>query len=165
MIALYGIDFCANYLIKADMKSQVFGISIKGWRNFPNYSILNENMMKDLGRKKYIDDTNHQMDLDGVDENYAYLQKIINQSKRGNITPILISLPASKYYTRNLHDDSSFSLMQEKLAGLSHTYRIKYYNYFFDKRFIDSDFSDTIHLNSMGANKMTSIINDELLVD
>lgn len=39
---------------------------------------------------------------------------------------------------------------------------VVYLNHMNDKRFSDSDFSDTDHLNPQGARKLTEILNEEL---
>jgi len=53
--------------------------------------------------------------------------------------------------------------MQEDVHSLAQQYAIPYYNYFRDQRFMDNDFEDMDHLNAAGAEKLSRIVNDEIL--
>jgi len=162
LIALYGINFSIHYLFNADATNQVLGISSKGWMNSPADFTFNESVMAIEGKRKYQEDVQF-MDLNKINENLIYLNKIIEQSRKKNVITVLISFPMSRFYAGNLHEKKYYSLMQDKVIALSRNYGIKYYNYIYDKRFVDNDFSDVIHLNSMGAKKMSLILNRELM--
>jgi hypothetical protein len=49
------------------------------------------------------------------------------------------------------------------INGLCNKYSCKYFNYFRDDRFTEKDFYDNDHLNFIGAEKFSGIINDEII--
>jgi len=50
------------------------------------------------------------------------------------------------------------------LDDLCNKYRCKYYDYSNDERFIKTDFIDVNHLNFVGAEKFSRIVNNEILL-
>lgn len=162
LIALYGINFSIHYLLKPDSLNQVSGISARGWMNSPADSSFNESVMSVEGKRKYQEDVQY-MNLNKVNANMLYLKTIIERSRNKNVNTILISIPMSRFYSRYLKQSNYYSLMQSKIIDLRRNSGIKYYNYIYDKRFVDSDFSDVIHLNSTGAKKMSLLLNRELM--
>jgi lysophospholipase L1-like esterase len=94
--------------------------------------------------------------------NMEYLAKIIELSVANNVIPVIITLPVFHTYSDNI-DVTKYQLMQENIDKLCKRYKIQYYNYFYDGRFKVDDFGDSDHLNLKGAEKVSKIINFEIL--
>lgn len=96
------------------------------------------------------------------DKSYQYLEREISLLKQRNIEVVLLSLPVYKTYSSNF-DPQKYGKMQDAIKKLTEEKRIKYYNFIFDPRFESADFSNDDHLNTTGAQKMSLIINSEIL--
>ncbi len=92
------------------------------------------------------------------------IDEIIKECKKRNIKVLILSIPQSKAYTQNLN--------QEKLKLVFETCRqfelenkgdVQYLNLFCDTRFVDEDFYDSDHLNEVGAEKCSKIVDNFLV--
>lgn len=97
-----------------------------------------------------------------VSENKTILRHIAATCKAHDIRLILLTTPVTSYYNKNISQEQ-YSIMQSVAKELTDEFdNVVYLNHMDDKRFIDSDFSDTDHLNPQGARKLTEILNEEL---
>lgn len=100
--------------------------------------------------------------FDRVNENKATLRHIATICKERNIRLVLLTTPVTSYYFKNI-SSKQYSIMQTAAKELTDEFdNVVYLNHMDDKRFSDSDFSDTDHLNPQGARKLTEILNEEL---
>ncbi|HTA27907.1 MAG TPA: D-alanyl-lipoteichoic acid biosynthesis protein DltD, partial [Bacteroidia bacterium] len=92
------------------------------------------------------------------------LDTILSVLKKRNITPILYTPPVTSSYYK-FTDKGKLDTIQITLSELCAKYECTYYNYFTDKQFTNSDFGDCDHLNSKGAEKLSKLINDDILLE
>ncbi len=97
-----------------------------------------------------------------IDQNLMYLDHLVKELKRRNIQPILITPPVLSTYSR-FADTLLLNKNNELITSLCSKYDTRYVDYFNDPRFVKRDFKDNDHLNFIGAEKFSRIINDELL--
>lgn len=89
-----------------------------------------------------------------------FIQSLINN----NIIPVFFTTPTYITYRSSVSPSvlkNNNAIIQE----LCRTYRLKYYNYFEDPRFVITDFKDNDHLNFIGAQKFSFILNNNIRND
>ena len=95
-------------------------------------------------------------------EHINELTQLISTLKKRNITPIIITPPVYKTYSKyadiNILKNNTISI-----NNICNYYKCYYYNYFTDSRFIKDDFKDDDHLNFIGAEKFSKILNNEVI--
>jgi hypothetical protein len=52
--------------------------------------------------------------------------------------------------------------MYSTIEMIKNKYHLSYFNHFKDDRFVEDDFWDDDHLNDVGAEKFTRILNEEI---
>lgn len=75
---------------------------------------------------------------------------------------MLVTTPTYKTYFEKINKKRWGDTL-EKLGYFQTKYDIQYFNYLTDQRFSIKDFQDNDHLNSRGAEKFSTIINNEIL--
>lgn len=91
--------------------------------------------------------------------NIDSLRAIIQLSKKNKSVVICFTLPAYHTYRENLAPDQLESTVNT-ISKISEEYNnVIYKNYMYDKMFIESDFFDADHLNEIGAEKLTKLLN------
>ena len=97
-----------------------------------------------------------------LEENIETLNKIISESSSVNVNVFLFTPPALNTYIENLNE-LQLSEMTQSIAGVINQHsNVVYHSFLQDDRFEGSDFKDADHLNGVGAEKMTKIIDQEL---
>ena len=98
-----------------------------------------------------------------LEERIENLYDIINYCREHDITPVLITTPFSVYYS-NLVPTDFLQEFYATIDRISHDTDVSYYDYSQDKRFYDNleYFSDSDHLNDVGAVYFTDILWDEV---
>jgi hypothetical protein len=97
-----------------------------------------------------------------VPQNIACVEELIAALKKRSVVPILVTMPVYETYAKFANKDrmrNNDSIIQSICAR----YDCAYYDYFQDKRFELKDFHDNDHLNNVGAEKMSRIIDREIL--
>lgn len=94
-------------------------------------------------------------------ENFENLDKTIKILKQYHKKVLLISIPILPSYFESL-DSQKYQKMQDALEKLSKENQVPYVNFLADPRFKNQDFSDADHLNSLGAEKFSQIINQKI---
>lgn len=93
--------------------------------------------------------------------NLKILVETIKYLKKRNIKIYLVTAPAHESYYKNINEKLLKTIYKE-INNLTAIYKIKYFNYLKDNRFIVSDFYNCDHLNVIGAEKFSIILNDEV---
>jgi len=100
-----------------------------------------------------------QCEKETIDNNLSYFSEIINSFD--NV--VLITTP---YYIPSLDHLNEFDWFYKKIETLSKEYSVKYYDYSRDIRFNDfTFFYNSTHLNTIGREKFTDIIIDEIVLN
>ena len=96
--------------------------------------------------------------------NIENVEKLLISLTKKGIRPIFISTPMPEVYFSIL--DSEVTIRNNQIIDdLCKQFDCDYYNYSNDKRFIRDDFIDVNHLNFIGAEKFSKIINQEIILD
>jgi hypothetical protein len=98
------------------------------------------------------------LDNEYFDQNLTTLKSIIEFAQERNAKVILVTSPAYKTYTQNLHRKPLMKTINTA-TDLAKTYsNVSYYNLLADKDFTAEDFYDADHVNEIGAKKFTNKI-------
>ena len=123
--------------------------------------IVERGKWEQMGKEHAISTT--ESDTTGFAENMKALDYACALCKEKGIKLFIVTAPMTKFY-RNYFDlgqlckmYSMASVMEEKYSGV-----VKYLDYLDDVRFTDNDFSDDMHLNNTGAQKLTQMIDVEI---
>jgi len=97
-----------------------------------------------------------------VKENENDIELLINELKKRNIKPVIVTPPVfSTYY--KFADKAQMKRNRDAINSICKKYKCNYFNYFCDNRFVQRDFRDNDHMNFIGAEKFSKIINNEIL--
>ena len=106
----------------------------------------------------------HESEMRQVDlpSNVAALERVCVLLKRRNVSVVFITVPTHHTYYDQLNG-STYQRMQETIKQISAKYGAPYLNYLRDDRFMDEDFINSDHLNERGAEKLSRILNEEVV--
>ncbi|MEI6311432.1 MAG: hypothetical protein WCP57_04135 [Bacteroidota bacterium] len=91
-------------------------------------------------------------------ENLAYLDAIIKLCAKNNIELIIFNPPKSDCFCDNVDPKNSL-WAKTQIDSLLNTNNLKYYDFWRDTSFQDSDFEDYDHLNVLGVKKILGKLN------
>jgi hypothetical protein len=97
-------------------------------------------------------------------ENIDNLRSIIQLAQKNKSVVILFTPPAYYTYREKLVPDQLEKTVNAVTKIAKEYNNVIYKNYMHDKMFIESDFYDADHLNEIGAEKLTKLLND-LIID
>jgi len=98
-----------------------------------------------------------------VKENKNELDLLISELKKRNIEPVIVTPPVFSTYYKYV-DKARLKKNIDAINTICTKYKCNYFNYFCDSRFIQRDFIDNDHMNFMGAEKFSKILNNEILI-
>lgn len=98
-----------------------------------------------------------------IAENQRDVEEFIRVLQARNITPVLVTPPVCETYSKFINHEK-MQRNYDRVKSICSKYNCKYFNYFSDNRFTRTDFCDNDHLNFIGAEKFSRIINREVLV-
>lgn len=96
-------------------------------------------------------------------ENLFILTEFIKFLNYNGIEIALVIFPTSSYYY-NYFSKQLINEFYNTINELREEYKFQFYDFFDSKLFNDNDFYDVNHLNEIGANKFTKILNDHLSI-
>ncbi len=105
------------------------------------------------------------IDKSYFNENVEHLKNIISFAQNKELTIILITSPAYKTYYNNIDTAQLNRTLYEVEKIKKNNDNVHYFNFFKDANFLEQDFYDADHLNKMGSQKLTKIMDsiiDEL---
>jgi hypothetical protein len=102
------------------------------------------------------------MKLQYAAQNRHYLEELFNALRARGISIVIITTPCFHSYYENM-DHEVYALMQDEIQSLRRTYGLEYRNYLTDSRFTMDDFADSDHLSTVGAEKFSRILKDEVV--
>ena len=127
-----------------------------GWGKSGSYTPQNLEYLAKEAAQRHED---HSFDMS---ENMKYLNGLIRLSREGNYKLLLITTPATKYYTESLNDKKWSMIMHTCDSIAKNHAHVKYFNLLYDSTFTDSLFLDGDHLNSEGAQLLTRKLNEKI---
>lgn len=166
LIALYGTSFSQNAFRKNFRVIVDFVPFMNGWYNptasiIDRESILEMSVVNDSSAKALIDIQNLHLKNEYLLQNESYLNQLILQLSNRKINFVVISTPVYNTYSKYF-DLERERLMIECIDRICKKHNCKYFSYLRDSRFIKEDFNDNNHLNSIGSEKFSKILNDDI---
>ncbi len=159
-IALYGTDFSQvafrkNFKISVDDER----ITKAGWFKRMD-SLITENA-DSLG--EILIQKHKQIMNDGnFENNIKYLNRLLNEITKRKLTPVFVSTPVFYSYSSRM-DSQKIKIIKEVTDSFCNKYHCCYLDFLNNSDFKLSDFADPAHLNFRGAEKLTRLINGQLL--
>lgn len=102
--------------------------------------------------------------FDSYGRNYSILEKLIYDCESKHVKVLLISLPAWETYKKYL-DPVQLKMSNQACIDLSVKYdNVVFYSFFNDARFVIDDFANADHLNNVGAEKISRILDGIITV-
>ena len=95
-------------------------------------------------------------------ENIQILKDFINECKKRNIEVVFVALPVLSTYSKYTNPEVN-QMTKSAIVDLCNGYDCKYYDYSSDNRFTMRDFFDNDHMNYLGAEKFSRILNDDII--
>jgi hypothetical protein len=158
-MALYKPDTALRYAMRNFNVALASRYSSNGF--YKRDTIGNNRRINDsLGRAR-VRFHDHYFKDDQVERNVNDLKLLLKQLKTHNIKTILITPPVWSSYSRYADSDrlrSNKKIIDDICSSLGCTYL----NYFTDDRFVKEDFYDNDHLNYLGAEKFTKMLDKEI---
>jgi hypothetical protein len=127
-----------------------------------NFNGMTYDQVMREGELKYKYHWKKTFEVNYLPKNYEIIKKIIALCKEKNVEVILITPPVYKSFSDNIWA-AKYTEMQETILKIQQEYGVKYYNFFYDERFVFEDFYNHNHMNGQGAKKLSLIINDILI--
>jgi hypothetical protein len=95
-------------------------------------------------------------------EIYPKLEKFVSECKKRNLELVFISTPVMPAYYKNL-DPQINARNLFAIQGLCNKYGYQYFDYTRDDRFSLREFVDNDHLNFLGSEKFSKILNEDII--
>nr|WP_207715353.1 D-alanyl-lipoteichoic acid biosynthesis protein DltD [Clostridium saccharoperbutylacetonicum] len=151
-----------EYIVKEVFHLDIYGYPKVKW-NITSSDKKIDLVNEEYGKRQALLDCNKNY-YETVKENTEILQKYLQLLKDNNIKPIIVVCPVSKYYSKYF-----LQSMKEEFYSIinkvKEQYSFQFLDYFNNKLFEDSDFYDVSHLNEIGAEKFTRILNKDIIWD
>ena len=132
-----------------------------GWSNA--YKLSGKNMKKWEDESEAIAAAKRHTpeNWDYIEANYIHAKEIADFCKDRNVRLILVTTPCWHTYYDRL-DAKQLSKIYALIGKLQKEYKLSYFDYLKDTRFVADDFFDSNHLSDVGAEKFTKILNEDL---
>jgi hypothetical protein len=158
-IALYRPDSSFSYLLQ--------GFDVNLVRCSPNGDLEMDttdnqlNISDSLGFERVRLHTTYRSEKHFKD-NVSDLEFLVAQLRKKNIKPVIVTPPVfSTYY--KFADTNKVKKNQDAISRICLKYNLEHYDYFKDSRFVLEDFFDNDHLNFVGAEKFSRILDEEII--
>lgn len=151
-------------LINDKIGKKIFKFNSEGYLDVNWF--YNENRVSNIneenGKKQAIIDCNKNYP-NTVKQNTVILRNYLEFLHINNINPIVIVCPVSKYYKKyfsNRIKDEFYNIIDV----IRNEFKFQFLDFFDSSLFNDNDFYDVSHLNDIGAEKFTQILNKNLIL-
>jgi hypothetical protein len=165
------LDFYENFLLHIykpkdillhinSKKEYNFYFNNKGWGK---NEITKTLPTKEFAFKRYLHLRKNYMHENYLNENIKLIDAFLEKLNQKNIKIVFVQMPVSPLLTK-LIDNKILSRNKGLVDGFKKkTKNLVYLDFLNDKRFLNTSFIDSDHLNYSSANKFSSILNDTLL--
>ncbi len=160
LIALYSFGMAQQYALKNFRVNLAEGYADNGWKKVVQVS--DERRVNDLTGQDRAQFHTGLIKNGFYAANRAYLEQLLKRLKERNIAVVFVSPPVYNTY-RKFTDSAIDRLNEDQIKSLCREYGCGYYDYQADGRFTLADFDDNDHLNYQGAEKLSRLINSEVL--
>jgi len=155
----YGWLEVQNY-IKSGFASKITNVLHEdGWREIGTQGIIDSKESDRFGWQSAEFYETHLMNPKNISSEIQLLSSFIEKCQKKQIKVILITPPVF----HNLYDHIDpikYERMQAIINSIANKYQIPYFNFLKDERFNAADFYSIDHVNNLGAEKFSRIINE-----
>ena len=135
-----------------------------GFGNDPADTTTSPALVRDSWGKDRVRCLDSMMQASHLSENIADLDTMLEELGRKHIRVVFVTVPAFESYSRYLSPAVNLRNVQV-MDSLCSKYVCRRVDYLTDKRFLASDFRDADHLNFRGAQKLSRILNNDVISD
>jgi hypothetical protein len=158
-IVLYGPDSSISYSLKKFNVNLAQGYRNNGWAYIDTITI--DHTFDEKTLKKIANSINlTYLRANVLKSNCDDLKWLIIALKMKHITPVVLTLPVYTIFSKYAAEKNTFFTL---LSNICKEQNCLFYNYFDDSRFHRADYYDYLHLNFVGAEKFSKIIDEEVL--
>lgn len=155
-ITLFGIEFTQQALLRNfHISTGTENLEPNGW--YKNTERLNSENA-DTSSISELFRQNSAMADSVFPNQIIYLKTLLDAIRSRNANPIFISTPVHNSYLKRI-DAAKKEINMRLIEELCRKYKCRYFDFSNDDRFVSGDFADTDHLNEIGSEKFTRIIN------
>ncbi|MEI8133278.1 MAG: SGNH/GDSL hydrolase family protein [Leptolinea sp.] len=129
-----------------------------GWGR--NDAVLQDTSLEGAGKRVLALDK--AMDPTLMEGNIQRLLATNQKLKNRGVKLVLLTLPVTKEFYTNINL-KKYNAVQKQILQLSKQNNIPYYDYIQDSRFSDEDFYNYDHMNPRGAEKISRILDSEVI--
>jgi hypothetical protein len=140
--------------------SFVNNMAPNGWMRYD--TLPNTNTINDETGKKRVDVINNLIAMTNIAKVHNCIKNFANALKARNIKVVLVSLPVYSTFSKFCNPEL-ITKNNQFIDTLCKNYGCYYTNYFTDERFTIGDFHDNDHLNYRGAEKLSKLIDQEII--
>ena len=159
---LYTVDKTIEYLKKNFKVDLSENLNKNGWLKIDTLS--SEKTVSDSTGKREAE-YNDKIISDGkaeYDKIYSMLDNFVYECSKRNVEVVFFTVPAYKTYYDHINAEN-VKKSTDAVLSLCKKYNCKYYNYLEDQRFTITDFKNDDHLNFIGAEKFSKILNEDIV--
>lgn len=113
-------------------------------------------------KDRAIEHSVHKFDVNLVNSNVSYLEKIIFLTLSKGVNIVLINLPKQNNYYNN-YNQEVIEIGKKEFELIRNKYQVPVFDFWESPVFNDTDFVDGDHLSEIGAKKVLSIIEDSII--
>lgn len=166
LLELRRYSYLAQYGQKVSLRLALKGFKVEntqidenGWK--PENSIVPINQNTGLEKVRAFEAF---MNVKNLPTNSTLLGGILDRLTRKNVRVAIITTPVFHTYSDNISDEK-YQRMQQAIKQLitQREHQTRYFNYLNDGRFALNDFYDDDHLNTQGSEKLSRIVNEEVI--
>ena len=162
MIALYSPDIVQEIAAGGFKSDYSQGLESNGWMGVDTTG--NYKNIKEVGNKgaRNQDSLINKCRVLNFNEICSDLTHFVAALKERKINVVVVSMPMYGTYTKYCNS-TILKRNDSVITRLCHEQGCRYFNYCTDNRFVKADFHDNYHLNFIGAEKFSKIIDCEII--
>jgi hypothetical protein len=161
LIWLYTRSVVKEIAQKGFDTSFVKNLSVDGWMKYDTVAGINQAITDEKGKKR-VEAESNLMSLSDVTKEHNCAENLVRELTSKNIKVEFISLPV--YSTFRKYCDTKIITNNTQLINrFTKQYGCYYTDYFADNRFTVNDFYNNDHLNFRGAEKLSKIIDQDII--
>jgi hypothetical protein len=147
----------AEKLFRIDLSE---GLDRNGWA--PIDAIKNNPNISDIMSKERVKLHESIQSESKYQENLRIIDNFVCELRKRHIKVFFVIPPVPSTYSKYTNPKIR-EMNEQAILELCRKYNGRFFNYFTDKRFATEEFSDNDHLNSVGAEKFSKILNDDII--
>ena len=160
LISLYSLRLTQSYALKNFKVNLAQDYQTNGWMRSEKIGTVSA--INDSTGKERADLHTKNMRFDVFDENRDNLERLLRKLRKKGIASFFVIMPVYNTYEK-FTDPAINKRNHELIEYFLKKYEIRCFDYSNDTRFEIKDFANNDHLNYMGADKLSKIINQEIL--